>query len=116
LKGIKAVVNEKTEKSESLYYDAIGKISSDATYEELMSVEDAEENIMFMVRENSGTINELLMIIGGNRTFMVMSLYGEIDLSQIARISRVLKIKGMEQFQAFEKEENKGKIKSKSKE
>ncbi len=103
LKGIKAVVNEKSENSSEMYYKAIETISKDQSYEELMSIEDAEENIMFMVRDNGGEINELLMIVGGNQNFMVMTLYGVIDLSQIAKLSRVMNIKGMEQFQALEK-------------
>ncbi len=103
MKGLKAVINEKTENSAQLYTNAIQKVSSDGRYEELMSVEDAEENIMFMVLDNGGVINELLMIVGGNKHFMVMTLYGEIDLSQIAKLSRVLNVKGMEQFQALEK-------------
>jgi len=103
IKGIKAVVNEKTENSAELYAKAIQTISTDNNYEELMSIEDASENVMFMVHDNGGVINELLMIIGGEKQFMVMSLYGEIDLSQMARLSRVLNIKGMEQFQALEK-------------
>ncbi len=103
IKGIKAVVNEKTENSAELYANAIQTISKDSNYEELMSVEDASENIMFMVNDNGGVINELLMIIGGEKQFMVMSLFGEIDLSQMARLSRVLNIQGMEQFQALEK-------------
>ncbi|MFK7810138.1 MAG: DUF4252 domain-containing protein [Saprospiraceae bacterium] len=103
LKGIKAVVNEKTENSADLYYKAIETVGKDRSYEELMSVEDAEENIMFLVRDNGGVINELLMIVGGNNNFMVMTLFGEIDLSQIAKLSRIMKIDGMEQFQALEK-------------
>jgi len=103
LKGIKAVVNEKSENSSEMYYKAIETISKDRSYEELMSIEDAEENIMFLVQDNGGVINELLMIVGGNKNFMVMTLYGEIDLSQIAKLSRVMKIQGMEQFQALEK-------------
>lgn len=103
LKGIKAVVNEKSENCSALYYSAIETISKDQSYEELMSIEDGEENIMFMVRDNGGVINELLMILGGNKNFMVMTLYGEIDLSQVAKLSRVMNIKGMEQFQALEK-------------
>lgn len=103
IKGIKAVVNEKTENSAELYANAIQTISKDSNYEELMSIEDASENVMFMVHDNGGVINELLMILGGEKQFMVMSLYGEIDLSQMARLSRVLNIQGMEQFQALEK-------------
>ena len=103
LKGIKAVVNEKSDNSLDLYYNALERIAKDKSYEELMSVEDSEENIMFLVRDTGGIINELTMIVGAEKLFMVMTLYGEIDLSQIAKLSRVMNIKGMEQFQALEK-------------
>jgi len=105
IKGIKAIFNDKSDQSSKLYYDAIDKASSDGSYEELMTIEDAEENVMFMISDNNGIINELLMIVGGNNNFMVMTVYGEIDLSQIARLARVLNIKGMEQFRALEKKE-----------
>lgn len=103
LKGIKAVVNEKSGSSIDLYYDAIAAISKDSRYEELMSVEDSEENITFLVNDNGGVINELVMVAGAEAMFMVMTIYGEIDLSQIAKLSRVMNIQGMEQFQALEK-------------
>ena len=102
LKGVKGLVNEKSENSTELYYDALAKIEADGTYEELMTVEDAEENIQFSIREADGTIQELLMIVGGNRNFVVMSLYGEIDLNSIAKLTRKLGFKGMEQFRMLE--------------
>jgi hypothetical protein len=43
------------------------------------------------------------MVLAGKEQFMVMTLFGEIDLNQIAHIARVLKIKGMEEFGALEK-------------
>jgi Domain of unknown function (DUF4252) len=103
LKGIKAVVNETSDKSMEMYTAALKTIAKDKSYEELMSLEDKEENLMFLVRDNGGIINELVMIIGAPKMFMVMSLYGEIDLNQIAKLARVMNVKGMEQFKALEK-------------
>ena len=109
LKGVKGLINERSEKSTELYYDAIATIESDATYEELMTVEDADENIQFSIREADGTIQELLMIVGGNKNFVVMSLYGEIDLNSIAKLTRKLGFKGMDQFRMLEDDKNKKK-------
>jgi Domain of unknown function (DUF4252) len=103
LKGIKAVVNETSDKSMDMYYAALKTIAKDKSYEELMSLEDKEENLMFMVRDNGGIINELVMIIGSPKMFMVMSVYGEIDLNQMAKMARVMNVKGMEEFKALEK-------------
>jgi len=101
LKGIKALFTDdhKSADLEKRYYDALSTIEGDENFEELMTVEDRRENISFMIREDdAGTIRELLMIIGGPTNFMVMSLYGEIDLASIGKISKALKIKGMEEF------------------
>ncbi len=104
LKGIKGLINEKSENSTELYYDALATVEADGSYEELMTVEDAEENIQFSIREEGEVIRELLMIVGGNRNFVVMSLYGEIDLNSIAKLTRKFGIKGMGQFQMLEEQ------------
>ncbi len=98
LKGIKGLVNEDSGDSKSLYFDAVETIAEDGAYEELMTVEDASENVQFMIREEGDVIRELLMILGGNRQFVVMSLYGEIDLNSIVKLSKVFGVKGFEQF------------------
>ena len=102
LKGVKALFTDDNKNVNLLnrYYDALETIENDGAFEELMTVEDRRENIAFMIREDaSGTIQELLMIMGGPDNFMVMSVYGEIDLASIGKISKALKIKGMEQFE-----------------
>lgn len=102
LKGVKALFTDDNKNVDLLnrYYDALETIENDGAFEELMTVEDRRENIAFMIREDaSGTIQELLMIMGGRDNFMVMSVYGEIDLASIGKISKALKIKGMEQFE-----------------
>ena len=98
LKGVKALVAEAGADASKLYTDALQRIAKDGSYEELMSVQDNEENIMFMIRNNGDIIAELLMIMQGADDFVVMSLFGEIDLNQIAKISRILKIAGIEEF------------------
>ena len=107
LKGIKALVKNNHDNSKNLYFAAVETIEKDGGYEELMTVEDAGENVQFMIRDDGDKISELLMIIGGNENFMVMTLYGEIDLNSIAKLSRVLNIKGMEAFQALDMDSKK---------
>ncbi|MEM1119843.1 MAG: DUF4252 domain-containing protein [Bacteroidota bacterium] len=102
LKGIKALVKNDSDNARNLYFDALDVIQEDGGYEELMTVEDGTENIYFTIREEADKISELLMVIGGNKNFMVMTLFGEIDLNSIAKLSRVLKIKGMEAFEALD--------------
>lgn len=101
LKGIKAFFSDDTTRDlQGYYFDALDLIETDGNFEELMTVEDRRENIAFMIREDAnGTINELFMVLGGPNNFMVMSLYGVIDLGMIGKISKALKIRGMENFE-----------------
>lgn len=101
LKGIKVLISEDPKDPSGLYKNAVSKIEKDKTYEELMSVEDGRENVKFMIRDKGGIIQELLMIVGGNDEFLVLSLFGEIDLKQIAKLSSVMNMKGMNHLKAL---------------
>ncbi|SMD32416.1 protein of unknown function [Reichenbachiella faecimaris] len=102
LKGIKVLINEEPKDPATLYSNAVTTISKDKGYEELMSVEDGDENVKFMIRDKGSIINELLMIVGGKEEFLIMSLFGEIDLKQIAKLSRIMKMKGMDHLKVLD--------------
>ena len=72
-------------------------------YEELMSVRDKDKDMKFFIKESGGKISELLMIMGGNEQFMVMSLFGEIDLKQISRIGKKMDVEGLEHLEKMDK-------------
>ena len=98
LKGIRGLIRKDAENGNKMYFDAIKKMSTDGQYEELMTVEDVKENVRFMIKDENGKISELLMLRGAEREFMVMTLFGEIDLSTISRISKVMRVHGMDKF------------------
>ncbi len=98
LKGIKAIIDKETSDGNKAYFEAVKKMEADRNYEELMTVEDVKENVRFMIRDEGEKISELLMLRGAEQEFMVMTLFGEIDLNAIGSLSRVMKIRGMEGF------------------
>lgn len=95
LKGLKVIAADSVGNSKKLYDDAVKKVSKSG-YEELMEVKDAEENMKFMIKEKDGIINELVMVVGGHKSFFILSLYGEINLKDISKLSRSMNVKGME--------------------
>lgn len=101
LKGLKVLGKENTSDARALYKEAFGLVSKD--YEELMSVRDKDKDMKFFIRESSGKINELLMVMGGSDDFMLLSLYGEIDLKSISRIGRKMNVDGLEQLEKIDK-------------
>lgn len=100
LKGMKILIKEEVANGEQLYKSAIKKPNAD--YEVLMTVEDDDEDLTFFIREENGIITELVMIAGGKENFVLLSLIGEIDLNQIAKLSRSMNIEGMDNLEKIE--------------
>jgi|SRR5690606_13221064 len=103
LKGLRILAKEDARNARELYKEAFTLIPV-KDYEELMSVRDKDKDMKFLIKENrNGTISELIMIMGGNTDFMVLSLFGEIDLSQVSRIGKKMDVKGLENLEKMEK-------------
>jgi hypothetical protein len=106
LKGLKVLGKENTSDARALYKEAYGIVSG-KEYEELMSVRDKDKDMKFFIRESSGKINELVMVMGGPKDFMMLSLFGEIDLKSISRIGRKMNVDGLEKLEKIqEKKKN----------
>jgi ACT domain-containing protein len=99
IKGMKvlALDSDQDSKAKALYKNALKRPS--AEYESLMTVEEDDSQMSFFIRESNGIIAELLMILGGDTDFVIMSLTGDIDLNQIANLGRSMDINGMNQLQ-----------------
>lgn len=98
LKGLRILQKDDSLKARALYKEALALVPP-KEYEELMSVRDEDNNIKFLIKESGGKISELLMIMGGNKEFMIMSLFGEIDLKQISRIGSKMNVSGLENLE-----------------
>jgi hypothetical protein len=93
LKGLRILAKEDARNARELYKEAFSLIPV-KEYEELMSVRDKDKDMKFFIKESGGgKISELLMVMGGNTDFMVLSLFGEIDLKQVSRIGKKMDVK-----------------------
>ena len=101
LEGLKILAADSIGNSRKMFDDAVKKISSKG-YEELMEVKDAEEDMKFMIKDANGKITELVMVIGGRKQFVILSLYGEIDLKSISKLSKSMNIEGLEHLEHIE--------------
>ena len=75
-------------------------------YEELMRVHDDDGEMIFLIQENTNTgkITELLMLIGGVKSFFMLSIIGnDIDLDMVAKIGQSVNVEGMEKLGELEK-------------
>lgn len=98
LRGLKILAKEEARNARELYKEAMSLIPA-KEYEELMSVRDKDKDMKFFIKEAGGKISELVMVAGGNEEFMVLSLFGEIDLKQVSKIGRKMSVDGLENLE-----------------
>ena len=104
LKGLRILVRE--EGGLKYYKEAIKKIDFNE-YEELMTVRDDGTNVKFVVKEQGDLIKELLLIVGGDDEFVLMSFTGKIDLAKISKLAKDVEIDidGLEHLEKIDEED-----------
>lgn len=107
LKGLKILGKDQARDGRVLYKEALAMLPT-KDYEELMSVRDKDSDMKFFIRSGTaGKINELVMVMGGNDDFMLMSLFGEIDLKQIGKIGAKMDIDGLDHLKQLHDKDQK---------
>ncbi len=101
LKGLRMLSKENAPNSQDLYKEALTLIPG--SFEELLSVREKDKDMKFLVLESGGKVSEMLMVVGSHTEFMLLSIIGDIDLKQMARIGQRLDIKGLDKLQQMYK-------------
>ncbi|MFT4678421.1 MAG: hypothetical protein ACI84C_000604 [Flavobacteriales bacterium] len=96
IEGLTLIGTESTENAVALFEDAISRPGND--FEVLMTVDDKDGNAVFYVREDNGVIAELLVIARGENEFGVATIWGEIDLRQVRKLTDAFSVAGMDRF------------------
>jgi hypothetical protein len=96
IKGMR-VLNSDNVDGVKLYQEAVKNLNRNG-FEELMVVRDGNEQFQFLIREEGSIIKELLMISGEAKSFMLLSIIGDIDLKAISKMSEKMDIKGLDKL------------------
>ncbi len=99
--GLKILIKEGS--GIELYNQAFKELSQ-VKFEELLKVRDEQENIRFMVHEDANKIiNELILLVGGDSTFVMLDLTGNIDLKTIGKLGKAIDVPGTEHLEKLDK-------------
>lgn len=79
-------------------YKEVMKDVRNLPYEELMVVREDGKDVKFLVQKNGKKISELLLLVGGPQENVAISIQGDIDLKNIAGLSKMMNISGMEEL------------------
>ena len=71
-------------------------------YQEMMTVKDQDEDVLFLAREEGGKITEFLLIVSGGGEDALIAIQGDIDLESISSIASGLDMPGFENFEDIE--------------
>ncbi len=89
LRGLRILVAEDAG-TKALYNEATNTINT-SEYETLMTVRNKDQDdVQFLIKDEGSegsVINELLLLVGSDNTFVLMSFMGQIDLSNISKLS-----------------------------
>ena len=93
LKGLRVLT---TKANPNKYYnEATNRINLNM-YQELITVRDKGTNVRFVTKESNDIIEELVLLVGGQNEFVLMSFVGKIDLNKIAKLASKLDLNGAE--------------------
>jgi len=104
LSGLKLLVYESVnEKTLNNFYKEIKNSLPLNKYAELMTVDDSESHVKFLVKkEGKKRFSEMLMIVKSDDEVVVMSMMGDLDMKSISKIGSSLDMKGMENLDKLE--------------
>ena len=71
-------------------------------FTELMTVKEGGETVKFMIRKDGKIIRELLLLINQDDEAGFISITGNINLKSIAKLSKTMDIKGLDQLQKID--------------
>lgn len=103
LKGLRILT---TEEEPLKFYKEVTKSLNTDEYDLLLSVKDKGENVRIWTRDKGDIINELLLLVGGDGEFVMLSLLGNIDLAKISTLAKTLDIDGIEHLDKINGNDN----------
>lgn len=103
IKSMKGLRILHTEQNALQHYNDALKTINTSEYELLLTARGEGENVRFMVKDNGNIVEELLMIVGGNEKFALLSFIGNIDLKKIGKLAKALDIDNMQYLENLDK-------------
>ncbi len=106
LQQLKGLMLLKTEVDPMVHYkEVLGEFSKqNAGFELLLSVRDKGNNVKIWTQTaGDNTIQELLLLVGGNDEMILLSLTGDIDLKKISRLAGNVDIDGIDYLDNLDK-------------
>ncbi|MFT5264958.1 MAG: vacuolar-type H+-ATPase subunit F/Vma7 [Polaribacter sp.] len=101
MRGLRVLTTEHN--AMKMYNEAVKTINTKG-YDQLMTVRTEDEKVQFLVKEDADVISELLLLVGEEDEFVMVSFIGNIHLNKISKLAKVLDVQGAEHLEKLEEE------------
>ena len=101
LQGLKVLMGSGISDAEEVYESISMRPFSDM--EELMNISDSNKSFRFFISERDEMIRELAMVGYEGTQVFILSLIGDIDLKEIAALSKKMDLEGFEHFENIDR-------------
>jgi hypothetical protein len=95
------ILTQEDNNSESFGKELIAMLPR-SEYKEMMVVQDHDEEVLFLAREEGGKITEFLLIVSGGGEDALIAITGDIDMESISKIASGLDMPGLENLEDLE--------------
>jgi len=92
IKGIKILAQEDGDAG-NFYDEVMGSLKKDS-YEELMTVNSDDEDVIFLVKKEGKRIKEFLLVVGGNEENALIYISGDMYMKDLAQLGSSMNIHG----------------------
>jgi hypothetical protein len=72
-------------------------------YQEMMTVKESDEEVVFLVKEVDGEITEFLLVVSGSDEDVLIAITGIIDMKSISSLTSGMDLPAMESLKEFDK-------------
>jgi hypothetical protein len=79
-------------------YQEILKVLPSSSYKEIMVVKDKDQNVVFYAKEEKDKVVELLLVVSGKESNVLISIQGDIDMKNISKLGSTMNIQGMDKL------------------
>jgi len=99
LRGLRILT---TDSNTRTFYKEFKSKFDNSAYEPLMLVRDKGSDVQFLIDESGDSIRELVMLVGGEDEFVLLSFVGNIKLDKVSKLSKQLSLPGGDHLEKLE--------------
>jgi hypothetical protein len=99
-------IKEGSEGMKNQFYEEVMSSIPFREFKELMVIKDNDANVNFYAQSSGSVISEMIMVVDGADEAVLMSMTGNIDLNNVAKLGKTMNMSGMQYLGKMKKDDD----------